>query len=718
MVEPIALPPAAEPPVRRYVPTPVALGDLGRTVGALPVDGDVWVGDDGSPLAAALIERLSELGHRVVPKSGADAGDLQAPNGLAALILFATRQPGGEANLDAFRLLRAAGPHLRKAGRFGAACVAVTRLGGAFGLEGVTDPTIDTDSGGLAGLVKTAGHEWPEVNCKAIDVDPTWDVIAAAAAIATELTIHGPSEVGITPAGKVKVTLRAVAVDRSEPISPLGPNDVVIVSGGARGVTAEVAVALAGAFRPTLVMLGRSPAPEPEADWLRPLLDEAAIKRALHGRATGKVSPQALNDEYRRIAANREVVANLRRVEEAGARVLYRSVDVRDHAAVATVITEIQANVGLIRGLVHGAGVLADRKIDDQTDDQFAQVFSTKVGGLDALLAAVEPDDLRALVLFSSSTARFGRTGQVAYAAANEVLNKRAAVAAAAQPGCRVVAVNWGPWAGGMVTPALAKLFEAEGIATIPLQAGADYLVDELRATAARPTEVVILGGGGPEPDFLTDEGQEGQPVEAPIAAEPVADLAPSSSLTSVFERVLDVESTPILRSHVMDGRPVLPMALILEWLGQAAMTRHPGMAFAGGGRPPRFEGGRPSRGGPRDDPRLGGQGRAAGRPDGGPRRTPRDAGRRPRHPPRPGVGGPGRRGARRARAAGRTRAGQPPAAGAVGPGRFTATSSSTARPCTGSKPSRAAATPGSSPKSRPPPRRGSGSPGRSASSG
>ncbi len=31
-----------------------------------------------------------------------------------------------------------------------------------------------------------------------------------------------------------------------------------------------------------------------------------------------------------------------------------------------------------------------------------------------------------------------------------------------------------------------------------------------------------------------------------------------------------------------MDGRPVLPMALILEWLAQAAMTRHPGMVFAG----------------------------------------------------------------------------------------------------------------------------------------
>ena len=42
------------------------------------------------------------------------------------------------------------------------------------------------------------------------------------------------------------------------------------------------------------------------------------------------------------------------------------------------------------------------------------------------------------------------------------------------------------------------------------------------------------------------------------------------------------MESTPILGSHVMDGRPVLPMALILEWLAQGAMTRNPGMVYVG----------------------------------------------------------------------------------------------------------------------------------------
>ena len=385
-----------------------------------------------------------------------------------------------------------------------------------------------------------------------------------------ELSRRGPTEVGVTSGGRLTVALEAVAIGTAGRSDPLSSGDVVVITGGARGVTAEVAVALAEAFRPTLAILGRSPSPDPEPDWLSLLVDEAEIKRALHSRAGGPASPREIGDHFRQVAHNREVQANLRRIEEAGSKVVYRSVDVRDREAVLGVIDSLRNELGPIRGLVHGAGVLADRRIEDQADEQFARVFGTKVDGLDNLLEATRGDDLGAIVLFSSTTARFGRSGQVAYAAANEALNKRAIRESEARPSCRVVSVNWGPWAGGMVTPSLRPLFEAEGIPLIALDAGASYLVDELRSTTSRPVEVVVLGGGGPEPDFLK-----------PTASAPTAESL-STGLAKVFERPLDVASTPILASHVMDGRPVLPMALILEWLAQGATTRNPGMACLG----------------------------------------------------------------------------------------------------------------------------------------
>ena len=124
--------------------------------------------------------------------------------------------------------------------------------------------------------------------------------------------------------------------------------------------------------------------------------------------------------------------------------------------------------------------------------------------GLRNLLDLLVNEELKALVLFSSTTARFGRLGQAAYACANEVLNKTAQVEARRRPGCRVVSINWGPWDGGMVTPGLRKVFESEGVGLIPLLDGSVFLVQELNA-AGKAVEVVALrkhrGRVGLDPD-------------------------------------------------------------------------------------------------------------------------------------------------------------------------------------------------------------------------
>src|SRR5208337_2698189 len=116
----------------------------------------------------------------------------------------------------------------------------------------------------------------------------------------------------------------------------------------------------------------------------------------------------------------------LQSIESHGLRALYRSVDVRDGQAVSELLASLRRELGPIRGLIHGAGVLADARIEDKTEEQFQRVYSTKVNGLRSLLSGLALEDLRLLVLFSSTTARLGRVGQVDYAMANEVLNKRA----------------------------------------------------------------------------------------------------------------------------------------------------------------------------------------------------------------------------------------------------------------------------------------------------
>src|SRR5206468_12595144 len=179
---------------------------------------------------------------------------------LGGLILVTPDDAADDLPSRAFRWLQYAGPALRAAGA--AVFATVTSLDGAFGFA--SGPHGDPAAGALAGLAKTAGWEWPEVACKALDLDPALPAEIAASAVADELFRAGPTEVGIGRDGPVTLELTAAPLSDTPPL-PLGSEDVIVITGGARGVTAEVAVALAEACRPTLVLLGRSaePAPEP-----------------------------------------------------------------------------------------------------------------------------------------------------------------------------------------------------------------------------------------------------------------------------------------------------------------------------------------------------------------------------------------------------------------------------------------------------------------------
>ncbi|WP_210405637.1 type I polyketide synthase [Paludisphaera borealis] len=554
-------------------PRPLDAPDTRETIRLTP-GGEVWITDDGSSLTAALETALVERGLRGRVISTSDP--VAATNGQrpCGLIVVAPALGADDSFVkNAFRLIRAVGPMLRGQSAQGgaAALLTVSRLDGAFGLEGL-GASVEPTSGGLAGLAKTASWEWPEVHCKAVDLDrDASNVDDSAQRIVEELIRSGPAEVGLSASRTIQVALDRVewlsGNHRRRPV--VDPGDLVVITGGARGITAEAAVALAAEFGPRLLLLGRTPVPDSEPAWLAALDDEVAVRSALRLHATEPMTPQKLNERGRQIMAQREIRRNLERINRAGGKAMYQSVDVRDRAAVRALIDQVQAVHGPVRGLIHAAGVLADRRIDDQTDDQFALVYDTKIDGLNAVFEAIEPTALRVLGLFSSSTARFGRTGQVAYAAANEVLNKWAQVQARRLPDCRVVSFNWGPWDGGMVTSALRPLFESEGVGLIPLADGARLVVRELQESRENPVEVVVLA----------DPPQTGEPTPTPT---PEPERSANDDLRPAFDRIVDVHALPVLKSHVIDGHAVLPMALIMEWLGEAALHRHPGLVVEG----------------------------------------------------------------------------------------------------------------------------------------
>jgi len=145
---------------------------------------------------------------------------------------------------------------------------------------------------------------------------------------------------------------------------------------------------------------------------------------------------------------------------------------------------------GSITGIIHGAGVLADKLIEKKTEQDFENVYSTKVNGLQSMLACVS--QLEHLVLFSSAAGFYGNIGQSDYAIANEILNKFAHFYKRHYPTCHVISFNWGPWDGGMVTPELKQLFAQRNIDVIPIEVGTKMVVDDLRASVHEVVQVLV----------------------------------------------------------------------------------------------------------------------------------------------------------------------------------------------------------------------------------
>ena len=446
--------------------------------------------------------------------------------------------------------------------------VTVQDTGADFGLSGASGPRCWL--AGLPALVKTAALEWPQVAVKAIDLQTAGLSPAEQANLLLRELLEGGSEVEAAVRADSRWVPQMVPASLpSEGPVVLSPDAVVVVSGGARGVTAAALCGLVQRCRrPRLVLLGRTTL-QPEPAWCRGIEEESALQRVLLDRA-GAAGASTTLDEVRRrvkdIRSCREIEANLARMRQLGAEVRYLALDLQDSAAVCRELERVRQEWGPIRGLIHGAGVLADKLLKDKTPEQFQHVFGAKVLGLRNLLSATTDDPLELLCLFSSMAAQQGNRGQADYSMANETLNK---VAVAEQrrrgPSCLVRSLNWGPWDGGMVTPALRVHFESQGVPLLPQAVGGRLFAAEC---TAGPGIEVVLGTGEP-PDRARHTRR--------------ADAGSHRNQRLELDVLVGLDRQPFLASHCIDGVPVLPVVLVLEWFlrGPAgpAGTEYPGLS-------------------------------------------------------------------------------------------------------------------------------------------
>ena len=446
---------------------------------------------------------------------------------------------------------------LNEAAKLGRSCfINVAHLDGEFGL-GETH-NFSAIAGGLFGLSKSINQEWENVFCRSLDLNPDLNAETSVKYILDE--IHDPNlliqEVGYSSKGRVTLIADYAPLSSTNSHGEITKDQVFLVSGGAKGITAQCVIKIAQEYQCKFILLGRS-SPEYEAVWAENCENEAELKQRIldNFQAQGeKPTPIMVQKKYQKISSQREIQNTLKAIKQAGGEAEYLSVDITDAVLLESKLADVIERFGAITGIIHGAGNLADKRIEKKSIQDFENVYAAKVTGLENLLRCVPASQLQYLVLFSSVVGFYGNVGQSDYALANEILNKSAHLIKHNYPSCHVMAINWGPWESGMVSPELKKAFVERGIEVIPVETGTQILVHELHNTNQNRVQLVI---GSPlvyVPPTLSNELK-----------------------TYRIKRQLTLAENPFLQDHVIADRPVLPATCGLLWMTNACEQLYPG---------------------------------------------------------------------------------------------------------------------------------------------
>jgi acyl transferase domain-containing protein/NAD(P)H-dependent flavin oxidoreductase YrpB (nitropropane dioxygenase family)/NAD(P)-dependent dehydrogenase (short-subunit alcohol dehydrogenase family) len=360
---------------------------------------------------------------------------------------------------------------------------ALTGAGGKFGIDN-GGGEFRPGAAAIPPFLKSLSHEWPEVSMKCVDLDPR-DGDEVLAHILAELSSADPKvEVGYTSGHRFVLETYESELDKQRAVRPpLDRSSIVLVTGGARGITAAICRELAARFHPTLILVGRTAIPEPEGPETLGLEGAAELKRAIVERRKSRsqlVTPGAVEGEYQAILRGREVRANLDQLTSLGARCEYHSLDIRDSAAFEALIHSVYDRHGRIDGVIHGAGIVEDHMFDAKSPESFHRVFDTKVGSALVLARALRPESLRFLFFLSSLAARHGYAGGTDYSSANEVLNNLARKLDREWE-ARVVAIGWGPWAEvGIASRYPPELLKERGVVYHSVEIGVRSFINEL----------------------------------------------------------------------------------------------------------------------------------------------------------------------------------------------------------------------------------------------
>ncbi|GLU48732.1 type I polyketide synthase [Nocardiopsis ansamitocini] len=394
---------------------------------------------------------------------------------------------------------------------------------------------------GAAGLAKTLHLEAPAVTTTLVglaDTEPATDdgVTAAVRRVVAETAATtGFTEAAYDASGTrtVPVLRPAASGTRSDAEPALGPGDVLLVTGGGKGITAECAMAMAQDSRARLALVGRA---DPEQDT--------------------------------------ELADNLARMSAAGIEHRYERADVASPEQVRAAVGRLEHALGRVTAVLHGAGRNEPAALTALAEETFHQTLAPKTDGLANVLAAVDPDRVGLLITFGSIIGRAGLRGEAHYATANAWLTEMTLDFQRAHPHARVLAMEWSVWSGAGMGERLGvvEALSREGITPISAEDGIATL-RRLLADPSTPPALVVSGRAAGLPTLAMAER------ELPLLRFVDRVLVHYPEIELVTEVDLAPGSDPYLDDHRLEGDLLFPAVIGMEAMTQvaAALTGNEG---------------------------------------------------------------------------------------------------------------------------------------------
>jgi enediyne polyketide synthase len=305
--------------------------------------------------------------------------------------------------------------------------------------------------------------------------------------------------------------------------------NVVLVTGGAKGVTFKLAFELARSIRCTLAIVGSTSLGETEK--------------------------------------NKEVQNNFKKLQENNIEFCYYSCDLSSKNEVAETIPKIENHLGQISGILHGSGISKYNLFKDMNKDDYDKCLDIKVRGLLSILAICNMKKMRFIHLISSILAKTGMRMQADYCYANGWLDTVGQMINREHPLIQVITLGYTIWDGtGMgERDNVIGYLKSVGVVPISISEGKEYYKKLFSSTKNISTTAIA---GRLSSDLEANLYPEIQTPELRFCERVLRHIPFTEIIT---QNSLSLKKDLYLKDHIYEGTVLMPLVMSLEALVQNA---------------------------------------------------------------------------------------------------------------------------------------------------